>query len=120
MQNYRKTKVDNILFEDNSHFTVNDGNKYFDIFPTDYPMYLKHLINEWITIPFKFAEKNGIFVTNTNIQNGINYGPENIEYANAHEMASQIDKFVKSKEDVIEQFILEDNSWTEAYKSMMG
>ena len=119
IQNYHKTKFDELLLEDDSHFHVNDGKNGFDIFPTDYEMYLKHLLNNWITVPFKLGEKKGLFVTNTNIKYGADYGAENIEYTNAHEMASHLDKFETANINTKARMLLEDNSWTEVYEKMM-
>jgi len=117
MQNYRKTKFEELLLEDDSHFHVNDGGECgFDIFPTDYPMYLEHLSAKWTTVPYKLGDKRGLFVTNTNIAYSLDYGLGNDEYANAHEMASHLDKFELAHIDVEKRMLFEDNSWTEIYE----
>lgn len=119
IQNYRKTKFEELLLEDDSHFHVNDGGECgFDIFPTDYPMYLKHLSEKWITVPYKLGDKRGLFITNTNIACGVDYGIGNDEYINAHEMASHLDKFELAHIDIKARMLSEDNSWTEAYENI--
>ena len=117
IQNYCKMKFNELIFENDAHFVVRDGKSLFDIYPTDYPMYLQHLINKWVGVPFELNGKKGLFVTNTSIEHRINYGDKNIEYANAHAMASNIDLFEKTHKDVQERMLLEENSWSEAYKA---
>lgn len=111
IQNYRKTKFDELLLEDDSHFHVNDGGECgFDVFLTDYPMYLEHLSQNWITVPYKSNGKRGLFVTNTNMAYSADYGLNNIEYTNAHEMASHIDKFELAHINVKKHMLSEYNS----------
>ena len=118
MQNYRKKNFDELILGDDSHFYVNDGKHVFDILPTDYYIYLDHLMEDWITVPFKLSEKKGLFVTNTRENCSIDYGLDNVEYANAHEMASHLNKFELAHINTEERMLIEDNSWAEAYEKL--
>ena len=118
--NYRNTNFNRLIFEEDSHFTVSDGSNHsFEVLPMDYPLYLQHLWDELIAVPFTLDKKRGLFVTNTKNGMGVNYGRDNIEYANAHEMASHLEKFQIAGINAKERMLLEDNSWAEAYKKII-
>lgn len=120
IKNYTKTKFDELILSDDSHFWVNDGGKFgFDIFPTDYPMYLKHLSNEWAIVPFNLKEKRGIFVTDTQMRYIDNFSDDNAVYSNAQNMALHLKKFNENGTYIRERIILENKSWAEAYAKTM-
>ena len=120
MQNYTKTKCDELILSDDSHFWACDGGKFgFDIFPTDYPMYLDHLCEHWAIVPFKHKNKRGIFVTDTEMKYIDNFSGDNVVYSNAKNMASHLNKFAQNGTYIRERIILENKSWAKTYEKMM-